>query len=97
MYARVISGLISPGKREKAISIFQDNVVPRAEEQEGFKGIFLLADEETNKFYSITLWETKDCMSASEKSMYLVKQLGTVASYFATPPATERFEIVVKA
>ena len=55
MHARVISGLISSGKREKAISIFQDNVVPRAKEQEGFKGILLLADEETNKFYSITL------------------------------------------
>jgi heme-degrading monooxygenase HmoA len=97
MHARVISGLIRPGKREEAISLFQNNVVPRAKEQEGFKGIFLLADEETNKFYSITLWETEDFLSASEKSMYLVKQLGSVASHFAMPPMTERFEVVIKA
>ena len=97
MYARVISGLIRPDKKEEAIGIFQDNIVPRAKEQEGFKGALLLSDPKMNKFYSITLWETEGHMSASESSMYLVKQLGSVASHFSGPPVTERFEVVVQA
>lgn len=97
MYARVISGLIRPGEREKAIAIFRETVIPRAIDQEGFEGIMLLSDPQENKFYSITLWETEKHMFASERSMYLVKQLGTVAKHFASPPTTERFEVVAKA
>jgi heme-degrading monooxygenase HmoA len=96
MYARVISGLIRPEKREEAIDIFRDTIVARANKQEGFQGAMLLSDAKTNKFHSITLWETEDHMSANESSMYLVKQLGNVASRLAGPPTTERFEVVVK-
>jgi heme-degrading monooxygenase HmoA len=97
MHARVISGLIRPEKREEALGIFRDKIVPKAKKQEGFKGALLLSDLKTGKFHSITLWETEDCLSASEENMYLVKQLGSVASRFAGPPSTERFEVVVQA
>jgi heme-degrading monooxygenase HmoA len=96
MHARVISGLIRPDNREEAIGIFRDKIVQRAKKQEGFQGALLLADFESNKFHSITFWDTENNMYSGESTMYLVKQLGSVASYFAKPPTTERFEVVVK-
>jgi heme-degrading monooxygenase HmoA len=96
MYARIISGLIRPDKREETISIFRDKLIPRAKAQEGFNELFLLLDSKTNKFHIITLWETEKHMSAGERTMYLVKQLGSIVSHFAEPPTTERFEIMVK-
>ena len=97
MYARVVSGLIRPEKREEAINIYRDSIAPKAKEQKGFKGVFLLSDPKTNKFHSITLWETEGDMASGETSMYLLKQLAKVASRFAGPPTTERFEVVVQA
>jgi len=96
MHARIISGLIRPNKREEFMSIFQDTIIPRAKAQEGFASLLLLVDSKTNKFHSITLWETEYHMSSNESTMYLVKQLGSVAADFAGPPTTERFEVVVK-
>jgi len=94
MHARMISGLINPDKREETIGIFRDDIIPRAKAQDGFKGSLLLADFKTNRFHSITLWETEEDMSEGESSMYLNEQIGSVVSRFAGQPTIERFEVV---
>jgi heme-degrading monooxygenase HmoA len=97
MYARIVSGMARPDKREEAISIYRDSVLPSAKKQKGFKGAFLLSDSTTNKSYSITFWDTEDDMESGETSMYLAKQLARVAASFAGPPTTERLEVLVHA
>ena len=94
MHARMISGLINPDKREETFGIFRDDIIPRAKAQDGFKGSLLLADFKTNRFHSITLWETEEDMSAGESSMYLNEQIGSVVSHFAGQPTIERLEVV---
>ena len=94
MHARMISGLINPDKREETIGIFRDDIIPRAKAQDGFKGSLLLADFKTNRFHSITLWETEEDMYAGESGMYLIEQIESIISHFAAQPTIERFEVV---
>jgi heme-degrading monooxygenase HmoA len=44
----------------------QERVMPKIRSMAGFKGLFSLYDDTTGKSVSITLWESKDAMTASE-------------------------------
>ena len=55
MHARVMTGLIQPGKMDEMIRIYRDSVMPTAKEQKGLKGGILLTDSNTNKIISISL------------------------------------------
>ena len=44
MFARHVTVQLQPGKADEATAIFQDSVVPALQQQEGFKGAFLLID-----------------------------------------------------
>lgn len=96
MYARVTTIQIQPGKTEEGIQIFQDSVVLAARQQQGFKGALLLTDQNTNKGYAITFWETEADMKAGESSGYYQAQLAKVASIVAAPPTQESYEVSVK-
>ena len=64
MHARVILGKVKHDKQDEAINIYKKSVVPSAKEQKGFKSMNLLTDMDTNKFISITIWETEKDMIA---------------------------------
>lgn len=95
MHARVMTGLIQPGKMDEMISIYRDSILPVAKEQQGFKGIILLTDSHTNKIISISLWETEAYMKAGETSGYLQQQIGQIAPTLATPSVREAYEVSV--
>jgi heme-degrading monooxygenase HmoA len=97
MHARVVTGQSQPNKQDEETNVYRDNIVPAAREQKGFKGAFLLTNPNTNKFISITLWETEADMMAGEASGYLKEQLDKAAATFAGPPTTEHFEVSVQA
>ena len=91
MHARVILGKVKLNKQDEAINIYQESVVPAAKEQKGFKSMNLLTDPNTNKFISITFWETKNDMIASESSGYMQEQLGKIAPLFVGPPIIQNY------
>lgn len=93
MYARVVTVQVQPGKRDEAIGIYRDSVVPAAKQQKGSKGALLLTDRNTGKGISIALWETEADMKASEASGYLQEQLAKFGAILAAPPTTEHFEV----
>jgi heme-degrading monooxygenase HmoA len=96
MYARVTTVQIQPGKMEETIRIYRDSVVPAAKQQQGYKGVLMLADPNTGKGVSITLWETEAEMRAGEASSFYQEQLAKFASVFAAPPTRENYEVSVQ-
>ena len=93
MHARVILGKVKHGKQDEAINIYKENVVPSAKEQKGFVSMNLLTDSDTNKFISITFWETENDMIASESSGYLQEQLGKIAALFVGPAVIQNYVV----
>lgn len=91
MHARVILGNIKLDNQEEAVTLYKESVVPAAKEQKGFKSINLLTDPDTNKFISISIWETEEDMTASEASGYLQEQLGKIAALFVGKPIIQRY------
>lgn len=66
MFARVT---VSEGASSEAIDeglrIGREQVLPKARQMEGWKGIISLADRSTGKQLLITLWESEETMHAS--------------------------------
>ena len=97
MYARVTISQILPGKFDKAIAIYRDSVTPAAQQQKGFKGIWMLTDRKTGKGISITLWETEADMTAGESSGFYQQQVAKFKDVFGAPPVREQYEVTVQA
>jgi hypothetical protein len=53
------------------------------QEQKGFKGALFLVNRDTNKFTSVTLWETEADMAVEEASGYLQEQVTKAAATLA--------------
>jgi heme-degrading monooxygenase HmoA len=78
MFARIVTVQVPPDKREEAISIFQNSVIPAAKQQKGFISLMLVTDR-TGKGVSVGLWETEADLNANEASGYLQEQLAKFA------------------
>lgn len=97
MYARATLAQLHPGQVDELVQFLRDNVVPAAQAQQGFKGLLLLTDEDTNKGIAIALWETEAAMAASEASDgYYTVQLARGAHFFAAPPVRETYQLTLQ-
>ena len=97
MYARVTLAQLQPGKVDELLQFLRENVVPAAQAQQGFKGLLLLTDENTNKGIAIALWETEAEMEAGEANDgYYTVQLARGAHFFAVPPVRETYQVNIK-
>ena len=97
MYARTGTSQMKPGKMDEAIGLYRDSVVPVLKEQKGFKGLYWLADRNTDKYTVITLWETEADMTATETSGLLQEVITKFAGFVAAPPTVERYEVSLQA
>jgi len=93
MYTRVVAVQVKPGKTDEVISLWRDTVLPVAKQLQGFKGVLLLTNRETNKGLSLTLWETEVDMKAVESSGVYQQMLAKFTPLFAGPPALEHYEV----
>ncbi len=66
MFARV-TNLVGgdPAKLEDAIRLAEEQILPRARQMQGWKGVISLADRGTGDGMLITLWESEETMNAS--------------------------------
>ena len=93
-FSRVITGRINPPKYDKAFSIFTDDIIPAAKEQDGFRGANLFSNPQTGKFIATTIWKTEEDMISSDKSEYLKGQLNKISHFFIESPVIEYFEVL---
>ena len=75
MYARVTTFHLRIDKREEAIAIYRDSIVPEAKKQKGFKGASFFVNKNAGKFVSITVWEDMNAAVENQKTGYYQKQI----------------------
>ena len=97
MHTRVVAVQVKPGKTDEVISLWRDSVLPVAKQLQGFKGVLLLANRETNKGMSLTLWETEADAKAVETSGVYQQMLAQFTPLFAGQPALEHYEVSLQA
>ena len=93
-FSRIVTGQIDPQNHDEAFSLFMDDIIPAAREQEGFRGANLFTNPKTGKFIATTIWKTEKDMLSSDKSGYLQQQLDKVARLFTEPPVIEYFDVL---
>jgi len=93
MHAKVVTFHVQPGKRDEAVRIFKEYVIPAAKKQKGFKAGILLTEPDTGKGVSIGFWETEEDIKASEGSGYYQGWLSKFTDVFALPPLRELYEV----
>jgi hypothetical protein len=70
MYARLISfSGADPEKRENALRIIRETVIPTLREYDGFAGYLALYDEENRRATAVILWESKETAEAAEDTL----------------------------
>lgn len=93
MYARTTVMQGRPETMKEATRIFNESVIPAAEQQKGFKGALFLTDPNSGKGMSITLWDSEEDMRAGEGSGYFKEQIAKFGPLLAGPPTRDLFVV----
>ena len=96
MYARVLNIALNPNKVEAFIQVYNEAIIPFAQQQKGFKGMTLLVDPQTHNAISISYWENQADIIANEESGYYRKQLAKIAPYSFGFPVDQHYEVRVQ-
>jgi heme-degrading monooxygenase HmoA len=67
VYARVSTLEGSPGQIDEGLRFLREELLPTGKDDPGFKGLIALADRQSGKTLSITLWESEEEMRATEQ------------------------------
>jgi quinol monooxygenase YgiN len=97
MYARVTTIQISPYRLDEAIGVLREQVIPTIQQQNGFKGYWMLVDRGTGKAINITLWEEEaDRQVTDSKSAYYREAIGNIVPFLTDTPLVEDLEMVIQ-
>ena len=66
-YARVSTLGGSPQQIDEGLRYLREEILPTGKDDPGFKGLIALADRNSGKTLSITLWEREEDMRATEQ------------------------------
>jgi heme-degrading monooxygenase HmoA len=94
MYGRVTRLEGSPEQVEQGTEYIRDTILPAARQIEGFRGIVALADRESGKALTVTLWETEEAMRASEEAANRLRAEAAKA-LGSTIVGVERYEVTL--
>jgi heme-degrading monooxygenase HmoA len=84
---------MKPGKMDEAIAMYQESILPRLTAQKGFKGLYWLTDRATDNYTVVTLWDSEPDMKATETSGLLQEVIAKFATFVATPPVIQHYEV----
>jgi heme-degrading monooxygenase HmoA len=96
VFARVSTFTGTSDEVDEAIREVRENVLPRTEQLDGFKGAYFLVDRQNGKSLSVTLWESEEAMRASEEAANSLRS--EVAEALGTQMVgVERYEVALAA
>ena len=95
MFARHVTTVVKQDKIEEALKIYEESVIPEGKAQDGYRGIYLLTNEETGKIISISFWESEEHAVINEKSGYFREQVKKFDGMLLSPPVKEGFEVSI--
>ncbi len=95
MFARVsrFEGF-SGDQVDEAVRVAREQFIPAAQQSGGFEGMYVLADRESGTALSITLWESREAMQASEEHSDRSRQ-DAARSGGGSVAGVERYEVVL--
>ncbi len=94
MFARVSTISGSPDRFDEMQTQVRDNVLPKAKEIPGFKGVLSMADRSSGKTVTVTFWETEQTMEDSEEAANKLRE-DTASELGEQILSVERFEVVL--
>lgn len=95
MFARHVTTEVKKDKIEEALKIYEESVIPEGKAQEGYRGIYLLANKETGKIISISFWDSKEHAVENENSGYFLEQVEKFNGILISPPVKEGFDVSI--
>jgi len=94
MVARVTHVKVKPEDVAEAVRVFDDSVLPAAEQEEGFMGALLLTRED-GRALVVDLCDTVEHMRANEHSGFYQAQVAKFADKIVERPAREFYDVAV--
>jgi heme-degrading monooxygenase HmoA len=94
MHARVNTIQMQADKIDDAVAALEGGGLDQIKQNEGFKGMTVLADRGSGKSLAITFWESEDALNASEEKVKEARRQATEAGG-ASEPQIEIFEVVL--
>ena len=94
MVARVTHVKVNPEDIEEAVRLFDDSVVPAAQEEEGFMGALLLTRAD-GRALVIDLCDTVEHMRANERSGLYQREVTKFAGKIVDRPTREFYDVAV--
>jgi heme-degrading monooxygenase HmoA len=93
MFARHVITTVKRDKLEEALKIYEESVIPETKGQKGYRGIYLLTNQDTGKIVSISLWDSREDALANESGGYFRRQVDKFDGIMVTTPVKEEFDI----
>ncbi len=94
MVARVTHVRVGPEDVEDSVRLFDESVVPAAEQEEGFMGAMLLVRED-GRALVVDLCDTMENMRQNERNGFYQGQVTKFADRIVERPAREFYEVRV--
>ena len=94
MVARVTTVQVKPEDVAEAVRLFDESVMPAAEQEEGFMGALLLTRED-GRALVIDLCDTLEHMRANEHSGFYQTQIAKFAGKITGRPTREFYDVKV--
>jgi heme-degrading monooxygenase HmoA len=94
MHARIGRITFSADRADQVTTHVRDNVVPRYEGTDGFKGFTLLLDRSSGEGIGISFWETEDAMRATDDLADQARQ-GAAEAGSGSDQGPQHFEVAI--
>jgi hypothetical protein len=94
MVARVTSVRVNPEDVEESIRLFDESVIPAAEQEEGFQGVLLLVRDDGHAL-AIDLCDSIEHVRANERSGVYQTQVTKFADKIVESPRREVYRVAV--
>ena len=94
MVARVTQVRVNPEDVAESVRLFDESVLPAAEQEEGFMGALLLVRED-GRALAIDLCDTLEHMQANEHSGFYQQQITKFAGKIVDHPTRQFYDVPV--
>ena len=94
MVARVTQVRVNPEDMAEAIRLFDESVLPAAEQEEGFMGALLLVRDD-GRALAIDLCDTREHMQANEHSGFYQQEITKFAGKIVDHPTRHIYDVAV--
>jgi heme-degrading monooxygenase HmoA len=94
MHARIGRISFSPENADQVTSHVRDNVVPKYEDTDGFKGFTLLLDRSRGEAIGVSFWESEDAMRATDELADQARR-GAAEAGSGSDQGPQHFEVAI--